>query len=473
VNAIAISTDGSNVSDVFLITITNQEMLVSSITVSAVGGSTVINTANGTLQLSANILPANATNPGITWSILNGTGEASISTSGLVSAFVDGTVTARASATDGSNVYGDLSITISNQVIPVADVSIASTSGINKIDSYEETLQLSVQIVPENATDPEISWSIENGTGEASITNSGVVTPLAPGTVTAIASATDGSGTYDEFPIIISIKAVPVSEIIITSTSGLNTIHTPGGTLQLNAEVLPTDATVKDITWSINNLDGMAKISTDGLVTAIKDGYAIAVASSTDGSGVQGEFEILMSNQLFILVEDLTVSSEGNVEELASDNETLQIYADILPSNATDKRVIWNITEITGQAQINDEGLLTAVADGIIYVTASSWEDESISDYLVLTISGQVPDAIDHAFETISYRHEGGLLIFDNSSAGIKELRFYDLNGRLIQIHIAIPGENTIELNYLQQGLYIMKFLSDSHRYKNVILPIL
>lgn len=88
---------------------------VTSITVSGAGGASTITTDGGTLQLSASVLPNDATNKNVTWSISNGTGSATISSGGLVTAVSDGTVTARATANDGSGVYDDMIITISNQ----------------------------------------------------------------------------------------------------------------------------------------------------------------------------------------------------------------------------------------------------------------------------------------------------------------------------------------------------------------------
>jgi hypothetical protein len=91
---------------------------VTGITVKGAGGATSISTDNGTLQLSATIAPTNASNKNVTWSLQNGNGTlATISSNGLVTARANGSVTAKATATDGSNVSGTLTITITNQVI--------------------------------------------------------------------------------------------------------------------------------------------------------------------------------------------------------------------------------------------------------------------------------------------------------------------------------------------------------------------
>jgi hypothetical protein len=69
---------------------------VTSVTVSS--ATAVINTNGGTLQMTATVLPANATNQTVTWSVTNGTGSATIDSSGLLTAVSNGTVTVIATA---------------------------------------------------------------------------------------------------------------------------------------------------------------------------------------------------------------------------------------------------------------------------------------------------------------------------------------------------------------------------------------
>lgn len=90
---------------------------VTNIEVIGEGNKTVITIDDGTLQMSATVLPVNATDSSVTWSVIAGTGTGSISVTGLLTALTNGTVTVRATANDGSAVYGERVITISNQVI--------------------------------------------------------------------------------------------------------------------------------------------------------------------------------------------------------------------------------------------------------------------------------------------------------------------------------------------------------------------
>ena len=113
---------------------------VSSISVTGAGGSSQITSDNGTLQLTATVTPTNATNQTVTWSLVNGTGQASISSTGLVTAITSGTVTARATANDGTGIYGTLVITISNQTIPVTGITVTGAGGSSQITSDNGTL---------------------------------------------------------------------------------------------------------------------------------------------------------------------------------------------------------------------------------------------------------------------------------------------------------------------------------------------
>lgn len=105
---------GNGISESFAVSFTvgARSIPVSGITVS--GGSGII-VKNGTLQLSVSVLPTDAANKAVTWSIVSGNSYASVSPSGLVTAIANGTVKVRATAQDGSGVYGEKTINISGQ----------------------------------------------------------------------------------------------------------------------------------------------------------------------------------------------------------------------------------------------------------------------------------------------------------------------------------------------------------------------
>ena len=99
------------------------------------------------LQLTATVTPSDATNKTVTWSIVNGTGQATINSAGLVTAITSGTVTAVATANDGSGVTGTLVITITNQFMPVTNITVTGAGGSTTITTYNGTLQLTATVL--------------------------------------------------------------------------------------------------------------------------------------------------------------------------------------------------------------------------------------------------------------------------------------------------------------------------------------
>ncbi|CAA9269318.1 MAG: GH74 / CBM13 / GH5_35 [uncultured Cytophagales bacterium] len=70
-----------------------------------------------TLQLRAGVLPENTTYPAVTWTVTEGTGKATVSSDGLLTATANGTVTVRATSQYTPAVSGELAVRITD-IIP-------------------------------------------------------------------------------------------------------------------------------------------------------------------------------------------------------------------------------------------------------------------------------------------------------------------------------------------------------------------
>jgi len=87
-----------------------------------------------------------------------------------------------------------------------------------------------------------------------------------------------------------------VSSITVEPTGGTPTIDTEDGTLQMTTTLDPTDATISDVIWSVDNAS-VATINSDGLLTAVADGTVVVKATAKDGSGTNGTLSVTISNQ--------------------------------------------------------------------------------------------------------------------------------------------------------------------------------
>ncbi|MCK5068195.1 MAG: Ig-like domain-containing protein, partial [Bacteroidales bacterium] len=275
--------------DTLALTITEPAVPVTSITVTAAGGVTEIVVGN-TLQYSATVLPVDASNLSVAWSVVIGTGSASISLEGLLTGGLPGRVDVIAMAMDGTGMGDTLALTIAAPEVPVTGITVTAAGGVTAVDEGN-TLQFSAAVMPVDASYPVVAWSVVNSTGSASITSGGLVTALTTGTVDVVATAADGSGVSDSFSLTIVASTVPVSNISIVSAGGVSVVD-EGNTLQFTASVLPSNATNQAVLWSVNHGTGTADISQNGLLTAGTEGTVDVLASAQDGSGIGSFFAL-------------------------------------------------------------------------------------------------------------------------------------------------------------------------------------
>jgi len=378
VEVCATANDGSGVSDCIIITI--NPILVSSITVQGQGGATNV-TASASLQMLATVSPANASNNSVSWSVNNQTGTATINTStGVLTAGNPGTVEVCATANDGSGVSDCIVITI--DPILVSSITVQGQGGATTV-STASSLQMIATVSPSNASNPNVSWSVNNQTGSASISASGVLSPSSAGTVEVCATATDGSGVSDCIVITISNTFIPVTAISVQGQGGTNSINA-GASLQMQATVTPSNATNPSVSWSVNNQTGTATINpTTGQLIAGNPGTVEVCATANDGSGVMG-CTIITINA--VLVSSISVQGQGGATSVQA-NASLQMIATVNPANATDNSVSWSVNNQTGSATINPStGVLTAASPGTVEVCATANDGSGVTDCIMITI---------------------------------------------------------------------------------------
>ncbi len=96
-------------------------------------------------------------------------------------------------------------------------------------------------------------------------------------------------------------STIIVSDVTSVEITGGTEITENSGTLQLDVTILPDDATLKTVSWSIEDGSVFSTISQTGLLTASGldsgNGTITVKVSTKDGSGVSGTTTITVSNQ--------------------------------------------------------------------------------------------------------------------------------------------------------------------------------
>ena len=210
-----------------------------------------------TAQLKATVLPENATYKNVTWRSSNES-IATVDQNGKVTAKSVGNATVTVTTEDGGYM-AICKVTVIEKVIPVTSVSLDN----DRLDLIEgEAAQLIATILPENATNKNVTWS-SSDESIATVDQNGNVTAKNPGTATVTVTTEDGRYMAICY-VNVTAKPIPVSGIVLNETK-LELAN--GETFQLTATVLPKNAANKNVTWSSSDLS-IATVDQNGNVTA-------------------------------------------------------------------------------------------------------------------------------------------------------------------------------------------------------------
>jgi uncharacterized protein YjdB len=309
--------------------------------------------AGDTLQLTAIVAPAGATNDDVTWSSSN-TSRATVDSSGLVTAVSAGSATITATTVDG-NYTATCALTITGTVA-VTSVILNKTTVTVGVGA---TTQLVATVLPTIATDKSVTWS-SSDTGKATVNASGVITGVATGSATITVTTTDGGKT--------STCAVTVVTSVAVTGVGLNqstAFLATGSTLQLTATLSPTNATNTALTWS-SSVPAKATVSSSGLVTAVAAGTTNIVVTTTDGS-FTATCAVSVYSGAFVSVTGVSVTPTSRTLEVGG---TQQLTATVSPAGATNKLLTWSSN--SASVSVSQTGLVTAVSPGPATVTVTT-----------------------------------------------------------------------------------------------------
>ncbi|GHT49973.1 hypothetical protein FACS189440_16610 [Bacteroidia bacterium] len=229
----------------------------------------------------------------------------------------------------------------------------------------------------------------------------------------------DGVADSWSFAGISGPVAVPATSILVSVADGAASV-TSGGTLQFLFQVVPSNATNQNVTWSIDQTSvGGGSINAAGLFTAGTAGTVVIKAAAADGSGVYGLKQVTV-NPADELVSSVTVTSAGSATSLNA-GSTLQLYADVQTTAATNRTVTWSIIE-GDAANVNSSGLVSGTKAGTVKVQALANDGSGKKGDITLTViltTGAGSETIgSHTYTTYCYGGSIGCWMTQNSQEG-------------------------------------------------------
>ena len=259
----------------------------------------------------------------------------------------------------------------SQEIVHVTSVSLDQSSLELAVG---ETYEFIATVLPENATNKELIWSSSD---ESVLTvNDGVITAIKEGKATVTVKSKDGfkssscEVTVNKEPSIIHVSSVSLNE----TTLNLET----GDRYTLQATVLPTDATDKSLSWKSSD-DSIVTVTNKGKLTALKAGEATITVTTKDGGltascTVNVTQKVVPVNGVSLNYSELELSVDGSENLLAK----------VLPTNATNKEVIWSSTNESVATVV--DGLVTAISVGEAIIVVET-VDGGYQDYCIVKVT--------------------------------------------------------------------------------------
>lgn len=354
--------DGSGKKATCTVTVTQP---VKGVTVSP--ASVVIQKGN-VQKLTASVVPANATNQELVYKSSNET-VAIVSKDGIITGLNEGWATITVCSEENQAIYGTCTVKVGLPVY-VTKITLDTT---NVTMWAGATRQLGVSIEPANADIKTVTYGSSNP-DVATVSNTGLITAKKKGTTTITVTAADGSGKSASCAVIVK---QPVTGIQITP-NGYTLVK--GDVKQLSAVVSPADADNTGVIWASSN-PNIAAVSADGRVTAVNEGSCVITATCKDNASISASCTIVVGTP---------VTSVALAPNRASMNtgEIILISASVLPTNATNKGVIWSWTSTDGGVITLTNGSVKALKAGTVTVTAKAADNNGAQATCIITISG-------------------------------------------------------------------------------------
>ena len=399
-----------------------------------------------TVQLHAEVKPDSADNTKVKWSVVNGTGEATIDANGVVTGIKTGSITVKAVATDKSKVESkDYVMNVVEAKNLAESIEITGTS--NEITTDGGTIELTAKILPENASGKEVSWYFTDKNGnkvscsKASIegkldsngTPKAVVKAIADteGDPIYVAAMTkDGSGKVSKpYMISISGQTAKIGRVSISAKDNIYNVSV-GKELEMNAIITPKDGLSeeqKKLEWSAVYITG--EKAGEQVEFETKSNTQIVLKGTDYKGDIQVTAKSVINPDLYATKTVHVIQDAQTVEIFAKDkdNEPISERVEMNPGSTSKPSVLSRVRVTTTaqviklSAQLGPDGIdtrgvkwsirnadeqnkdvlavlsstnelnptLTAVKNGDVIVRATAVDNSKIYGELQVSITGQ------------------------------------------------------------------------------------
>lgn len=227
-----------------------------------------------------------------------------------------------------------------------------------------------------------------------------------------VAYVPEGTKTIYQTSMFKNLEIIAPVSVSSVSLDELELRMNVGDVHKLSATVYPTDADDKSIVWFSAD-ESIAKVSEDGIVTAVAPGNTQILAVSHYNR------EITDACAVTVIQPATGISLDKTQVELVEE-ESMQLHADVLPENASNKGVSWTSSD-NSIAMISQDGMLYAIKPGkaTIMATAVDGGFSALCRVVVMENSG-IESVIDDRTTNVKIYNVNGYLIYEGRYSDAK-----------------------------------------------------
>ena len=329
-----------------------------------------------TYGLTYRITPSNATELGAVF-YSSDPSVATVDSKGVVRGVREGTAiitisTNNGNLTDTANVTvykkGTTTTTQTGEVVQTVNYpsSIKLSSNSLSLD-VGSTGQLKATITPSNAIST-LTWSSSNPK-VATVDGNGLVRAIGAGSANIVAKTIDNKTASCKITVVKKSGSSSAKVTRINITTKYIKMVVGGKPFQMFAEIFPSTATNRTISWSSSN-PKVASVDSSGTVRALSDGSVVITARSVDGGhtstvtvDVSGGSSGIEAKSIAFTKSSFTVSL-GNTQSLPS-------HVTYNPSNTTYKSLSFTSSN-PNVATVDVDGKVLGVGVGQAIITATT-----------------------------------------------------------------------------------------------------
>src|SRR5690606_17995495 len=179
-------------------------------------------------------------------------------------------------------------------------------------------------------------------------------------------------------------------------------------------------------------------------------------ATSAENTSLHGEITITITNQLDDVVSVIVTTLDDIEATITTIGESLQLVATVNPTNSN-QEVIWSIESGAEFATVNTTGLVTALANGVVVVRATSVENDEIYDEIEIVIDALSVD--NPSLNTIKlYPNPTDGLVYLSDATNVQSIEVFSLRGQKL---MTLSAVSYIDLTQLNTGTYLIKIKTD------------